>query len=163
MNKIEKIVELIKTIHSEDKEQIGFVLSDKKRIIVTAPAGCGKTRTMISKIAYELSTNKTMNLKKILALTFSVNAATKIKEDTIKLLPELLCNKDVDISRKLDVSNYHSFATILLRKHGFLLNEHFKEIQYFIILSESSSLLKEYLTPEEINVLLEYDNCLKKL
>lgn len=52
MNKAE-ISKIIEEIHGSDKEQLDFIFSEGKRLIVTAPAGCGKTRSMVSKIAYE--------------------------------------------------------------------------------------------------------------
>ena len=40
--------------HKNDKDQLDFILSTATKIVVTAPAGCGKTTAMISKIAWEL-------------------------------------------------------------------------------------------------------------
>ena len=45
---------VIKEKHAGDIEQLKFIFSDENRIIVTAPAGCGKTTAMVSKIAREL-------------------------------------------------------------------------------------------------------------
>src|SRR5660397_62342 len=105
MNK-EEMISKLREIHSSDEEQMEFITSDANKILITASAGCGKTKTMISKIAYELITTPDLNYKKILALTFSVNASTKIKEDTEVILPELLDNESIDLESKLDVSNY---------------------------------------------------------
>ena len=46
--------EVIRRKHSGDNEHMEFIFSEEKKIIVTAPAGCGKTTAMISKIAWEL-------------------------------------------------------------------------------------------------------------
>ena len=46
---------VIREKHAGDIEQLKFIFSDENRIIVTAPAGCGKTTAMVSKIARELS------------------------------------------------------------------------------------------------------------
>lgn len=70
-------------MHSDDNRQLEIIFDDNQRILVEAPAGCGKTTTMISKIAYILSTNGIPSTK-ILALTFSVNAAYKIKKIFLK-------------------------------------------------------------------------------
>ena len=43
--------EVIRRKHSGDNEHMEFIFSEEKKIIVTAPAGCGKTTAMISKIA----------------------------------------------------------------------------------------------------------------
>ena len=36
--------DIIREKHSGDDEQLNFIFSDDKNIIVTAPAGCGKTK-----------------------------------------------------------------------------------------------------------------------
>ena len=79
----EKLIQM----HSNDKKQLEVIFSDSKRLIVEAPAGYGKTKTMVSKIAYLIGSNKVPNPKKILALTFSINAAYKIRKDIIESLP----------------------------------------------------------------------------
>ena len=38
--------------HKDDKEHLDFIFSEDKQIVVTAPAGCGKTTAMISKLAW---------------------------------------------------------------------------------------------------------------
>ena len=40
--------------HKDDEDQLNFIRSTDKKIVVTAPAGCGKTTAMVSKIAWEL-------------------------------------------------------------------------------------------------------------
>ena len=44
---------VIREKHAGDIEQLKFIFSDENRIIVTAPAGCGKTTAMVSKIDRE--------------------------------------------------------------------------------------------------------------
>ena len=83
---------VIREKHAGDIEQLKFIFSDENRIIVTAPAGCGKTTAMVSKIARELSNGHILSNKKILAMTFSVNAAMKIKDSLKALLPEIVEN-----------------------------------------------------------------------
>ena len=74
------VEDIIREKHSGDDEQLNIIFSDDKNIIVTAPAGCGKTTAMVSKIARELSVGHIPSNKKVLAITFSVNAAMKIKD-----------------------------------------------------------------------------------
>ncbi|MFP3122603.1 ATP-dependent helicase [Ectobacillus funiculus] len=159
----EELREKFIQIHGEDQEQLDFILSEKKRIIVTASAGCGKTKAMISKIAHEIITNKNLNQKKILALTFSVNAATKIREDIKETLPLLLDNDKYKVDKKLDVSNYHGFANRLLRKHGYVLHNNLINIDGFIKVPDYSGELRKPLVAEEIRILEAYDSSLKKL
>lgn len=70
---------VIREKHSGDAEQLDFIFSEDSRIIVTAPAGCGKTTAMVSKIAWELSVGHISSNKKVLALTYSVNAKNENK------------------------------------------------------------------------------------
>lgn len=79
-----RVEDIIEVKHMGDVEQLSFIFSDDKKIIVTAPAGCGKTTAMVSKIARELSNGRISSNKKVLAMTFSVNAAMKIK-DSLKV------------------------------------------------------------------------------
>ena len=104
-------------------------------MIVQAPAGYGKTRTMVSKLAYILSTNQVLSPKKILALTFSVNAAYKIKKDVIEQLPNVLGGKEranaLSLHSKISVSNYHGFCRKVLSRYGYLLHDQLKTVNEF--------------------------------
>lgn len=155
---ISKMIEL----HGNDEDQIRFILSEERRLIVTASAGCGKTKSMISKIAYEIINKPDLNFKKFLALTFSVNAAIKIKEDTINTLPILLGDEKYDISKRLEVANYHSFSTKLIAKHGYALHEGLKNIERFKIVPDSR-LLDHYLTDSEINYLVDFSTAINEV
>lgn len=120
-NKILKeIKERIMHKHQGDEQQLAVIFSDAQIMMVEAPAGYGKTNTMVSKIAYMLATQQIPNPKRLLALTFSVNAAYKIKKDVLQKVPELLKNTglNVDISSKIFVSNYHGFCRNILKKYG---------------------------------------------
>ncbi|WP_182201037.1 UvrD-helicase domain-containing protein [Paraliobacillus salinarum] len=150
-------------IHGNDQEQLNFILSDENKIIVTAPAGCGKTKAMISKVAHEIITNEYLNNKRILALTFSVNSAAKIREDIKETLPTLLDRTNYEVDDKLDVSNYHGFANRILRKHGYILHENFKNINDFIRASDFNGGLRNNLVSEEIRILEDFDESIKKM
>ena len=49
--------------HADDAEQLKVVYSNSNRLLVEAPAGYGKTNTMVSKIAYMIATNQIPNPK----------------------------------------------------------------------------------------------------
>lgn len=117
---ISNIKEKIEEKHKNDKQQLDVIFSTSNRLLVEAPAGYGKTHTMVSKIAYMIATNQIPSPKKLLALTFSVNAAYKIKKDIINNIPELLndISKEINIKTKISVSNYHGFCRSILKKYG---------------------------------------------
>jgi DNA helicase-2/ATP-dependent DNA helicase PcrA len=116
----EQIRNRIQEKHGDDESQLAVIFSAHDRILVEAPAGYGKTSTMVSKIAYMIATQKIPHPKRLLALTFSVNAAYKIKKDVSAQVPELLRygGLDVDVRDKVKVSNYHGFSRNVLRKYG---------------------------------------------
>jgi len=124
--------EKIRNLHINDEDQLNFIFSDSLRIVVTAPAGCGKTTAMVSKIARELGDGKIESNKKVLAMTYSVNAAIKIKDSLMKLLPEIVDNTP-QLLKRVDVSNYHHFALRLLYKYGYYLNQHLLNLSEFKI------------------------------
>lgn len=126
------IQDAIAQAHSDDKEQLEAIFSDAERLIVEAPAGYGKTKTMISKIAYILASGRLPNPKKILALTFGVNAAYKIKKDVSEQLPKLLESgqfNPVRINERVFISNYHGFCRHVLKLYGYLIHENLRNIE----------------------------------
>lgn len=143
----------LKERHSGDAEQLGFIFSDASRLIVNAPAGCGKTTAMVSKIARELSLGNIESNKKILAMSFSVNASIRIKSDVKELLPSLVNNPKL-LLKKLDIANYHNFAMRLLHKYGFYLNKEFINLSEFRIISDSI-IKKENLISSSDNYIIE--------
>lgn len=121
----DNIVATIAKLHEDDMRQLEVIFSDKPRLIVEAPAGYGKTTTMVSRIAYLISTESIPNPKRILVLTFNVNAALKVKRDVADKLPTLLNmqNNPVVLSEKVTVTNYHGFCKGILRKFGYLISD----------------------------------------
>lgn len=147
-----EVLEAIRKRHSSDTDHMNFIFSDDQNIIVTAPAGCGKTTAMISKIARELSEQRIPNGKRILAMTFSVNAAIKIKDSLRDLLPLITENPEVFMKR-VDVANYHNFAMKLLYKYGFYLDKHLVLLKEFVITNEESKEVRAQLTSTESEIL----------
>lgn len=122
MNNVdESLNQKISQIHLDDSEQLEIIFSENKRIIVEAPAGSGKTKTLISVVAYNIVNKKIPSTKKILALTFSINASYKIKKDVIEQLPSILNLKQnnlPNISKNILVSNYHGLCRRILALYG---------------------------------------------
>lgn len=109
--------------HQGDEQQLKVIFSDSPRLMVEAPAGYGKTTTMISRIAYLYASGSIQNPKHILGLTFSVNAALKVKREVAEKLPALLGsqNSPVILGEKVTVTNYHGFCKRILKKYGYLV------------------------------------------
>lgn len=116
--------------HTGDRSQLDVIFSPQERILVEAPAGYGKTNTMVSKIAYMLATGQIPYPKRLLALTFSVNASYKIKKDVSQQIPALLqdMGSNIDIGDKVFVSNYHGFCRRVLKKYGYKFHSSLFEI-----------------------------------
>lgn len=131
--------EKIRELHSNDEDQLNFIFSNDPRIVVTAPAGCGKTTAMVSKIAIELGNGNIQNNKKVLAMTFSVNAAIKIKDSLKTLLPKIVDNT-AQLIERVDVSNYHHFALRLLYRYGYSLSSNLLNLSEFKIQSDEQAI-----------------------
>lgn len=136
-----QIQDTIAQAHAGDKEQLEAIFSDAKRLIVEAPAGYGKTKTMISKIAYILASGELQSPKKILALTFSVNAAYKIKKDVSEQLPKLIESGGFNparINERVFISNYHGFCRHVLKLYGYLIHENMRHIDTIKSIDDSN-------------------------
>lgn len=135
-----QLFQKLRDLHSEDERQLEVIFSESRRLIVEAPAGYGKTKTMISKVAYLLATGKISHPKKILALTFSVNAAYKIKKELAEHLPSLVQSgnsNQLRINEKLFVSNYHGFCRNILKKYGYLLHPNLSNLDLLKTVDDS--------------------------
>lgn len=166
---LEKIKEKIIAQHEGDEKQLEVIFSDSPRLIVEAPAGYGKTTTMISRIAYLFASDRIPNPKRILGLTFSVNAALKVKREVAGKLPSLLGsqNSPVAIGEKATVTNYHGFCKGILKKYGYLISETLrKDINLFRALGDSDiekqASLKTVLTSAELQSLKAVEAAVKE-
>lgn len=166
---LERIKEKIAVQHEGDKKQLDIIFSDSPRLIVEAPAGYGKTTTMISRIAYLFASGQIPNPKRILGLTFSVNAALKVKREVANKLPSLLGaqNSPMAISEKVSVTNYHGFCKAILKKYGYLIADALrKDINLFRAVSESEierhENLKTVLTVAELKILKAVESDVKE-
>lgn len=166
---LESLRAQIKILHENDEKQLDVIFTDAPRVIVEAPAGYGKTTTMISRIAYLYASGLIPNPKRVLGLTFSVNAALKIKRDVAEKLPILIgaSNNPTVINEKITVTNYHGFCKSVLRKYGYLITPQLrKDVNLFKAIGEENVSdypeLKTLISREEIRCLQETDNTIKR-
>lgn len=139
-NFLQNLKDKLKRQHNGDEGQLTCIFSEEPRIMVSAPAGYGKTTTMISRIAYIYATGSIPNPKKVLALTFSINAALKIKREVADKLPDLLCeeNNPNSVSERVTATNYHGFCKSVLKKYGRCISPLLdKDINKFTAVDES--------------------------
>ncbi len=164
-----EIKEKISAQHEGDERQLEVIFSDSLRLIVEAPAGYGKTTTMISRIAYLFASGGIPNPKRILGLTFSVNAALKIKREVAEKLPVLLGSKNspVALGEKVTITNYHGFCKGVLKKYGYLIADALrKDVNLFRAVGdgdiEKHSSLKTVLSLDELEKLKAMEIAVKK-
>lgn len=64
MSDTEKLKELLIRQHEGDERQLSVIFTEAPKVIVEAPAGYGKTTTMISRIAYLFASGQIPNPKR---------------------------------------------------------------------------------------------------
>lgn len=155
--------------HKGDAKQLEVVFSPHKRLLVEAPAGYGKTHTMVSRIAYLIAIGQIPVPKRLLALTFSVNAAYKIKKDVSKNIPELLegLNKQIKIKEKTYISNYHGFCRSVLKKYGYILHPALSHLDTLQSMDDSKSdaIMRSFkaISLDDANILSDFNSAVKNL
>lgn len=100
-----------------DASQRTAIFSTSKRVFVEAPAGYGKTTVMTGRACWLLASGEVRPPKKILALTFSVAAARRMRADlgaTMSVLPGSVAKRFED---SVMATNFHGFACSLLRRY----------------------------------------------
>lgn len=161
------IEEKLKASHFGDAKQLEIIFSQESRLIIEAPAGYGKTKTMVSKIAYMLATNQIPYPKRLLALTFSVNAAYKIKKDVTQNIPIILegTKSDFSISDKMLVTNYHGFARRILKRYGYKIHSGLLEVDRLQSVDDSytKNLMQSIsgLSYQNAEILSKFNNAVK--
>lgn len=100
-----------------DASQRSAIFSPSNRVFVEAPAGYGKTTVMTGRACWLLASGEVRPPKKILALTFSVAAARRMRADlgaTMSALPGSVTKRFED---SVMATNFHGFAWSLLRRY----------------------------------------------
>ena len=112
------------------------VLHTEGPLLVLAGAGSGKTRVVVTRVAYLILENR-VDPEGILAVTFTNKAAGEMRERVMGLLEE----HGLEASAKPVVSTFHSFCVRLLRRFGSSLAEVRKGFtSRFLIFDESDQL-----------------------
>lgn len=100
-----------------DASQRSAIFAPSKRVFVEAPAGYGKTTVMTGRACWLLASGEVQPPKRILALTFSVAAARRMRTDlgaTMSALPGPLAKS---FENRVMATNFHGFAWALLRRY----------------------------------------------
>ncbi|MFD1454935.1 UvrD-helicase domain-containing protein [Levilactobacillus lanxiensis] len=113
----EKLAQKIISENLDDPTQLSVIQAQEKNVIVEAPAGYGKTYTMVSMIQYWMAKDYIKNYKKVLCLSFSVSAARRMKE-SVGLAFE---GKSPELADKVFATNFHGLCRGILRKYGYLV------------------------------------------
>ena len=159
---------IIEKHHGDDK-QLEIIFSSSSRLLVEAPAGYGKTHTMVSRIAYLMAVGRLPSPKKLLALTFSINAAYKIKKDVSINVPDLLSglSSNINIKEKIYVSNYHGFCRSVLKKYGYIIHPNLLKLDTLQSIDDGrrDSIMRAYsnLSNDEATLLSDFNLAVKNL
>lgn len=147
-----------------NKEQALAVNTQNKNILVSAPAGSGKTKILVSRIMRLIEEEK-YNVNELLVLTFTKAAANEMKQRLEEAIKERLnqpfdnendfkhLKKQVALLNQAYISNFHGFCSTLLKQYGYLIgiNPNFEII-------ENPVLIKEETLDKLINNWLENSN-----
>lgn len=144
----DNINELIR-YHKSDVEQCTVLESSNKKLMVEAPAGYGKTKTLINKTKIMLFNDTLPNNKKILCLTYGVNAAYKIEKE----IYESFKSSSLNVKKRIKVSNFHRLAFSILIKYGYLIDDKLKTFKKLEVLDEADKKVKEKLNKEDQKVI----------
>lgn len=122
-----------------NEKQQEAVKTTEGPLLVLAGAGSGKTRVLTTRIAY-LIEEMGIDLKNILAITFTNKAAKEMKERIYKMLGP--------IGYQIQISTFHSFGLLMLKENYKTLG--FKE--NFTILDSDDSLTVIKKIMKELNM-----------
>lgn len=171
-NKWQSLAEKLASKSTLNEEQIKALVSTHS-VSVVAAAGSGKTRLLINRYLLHLLAEDTLKPNRIVAITFTENAAAEMRERIRELIDELLKDTDFqDFHRRLSelqlwlslaqISTIHSFCQSILSEYpleveiapGFATMEQTAQYLHFselvdLILREINEKTLEGLSPEE--------------
>lgn len=116
---------------SLNDEQNLAVYSRGSSILVSAPAGSGKTKILVNRMM-SLIEDDYININQLLVLTFTKAAALEMKQRLIEELNKKIQNTDGHLKEHLEkqkillndayITNFHSFCSDLLSQYGYMIN-----------------------------------------
>ena len=106
------------------------IFKRNQHILVSAPAGSGKTKILVSRILELLKEG--VNIDQFLVLTFTAAAASEMKQRLVKMLDEQIQEVDDDALKKhllvqkekmpfSYITNFHGFCNQLISMYGYLV------------------------------------------
>ena len=137
-------------INALNDQQKEAVLERGKDILVSAPAGSGKTKILVSRII-SLIVEDRYHIDQFLVLTFTQAAASEMKQRLVVALEEEMMNANLELLEHLElqkaklpfayITNFHGFCNQLLSQYGYLIDVY----PGYTIVSETTSLKHETL------------------
>lgn len=120
------------TINSLNDGQYEAVISRNCSILVSAPAGSGKTKILVNRIMALIEEDH-YDVDQLLVLTFTNAAALEMKQRLQTALQQRLqediCHqlenhllKQQQLLPKAYITNFHGFCSTLLKQYGYLIN-----------------------------------------
>lgn len=107
------------------EEQTKAINSLNKNYIVSASAGSGKTFVLINRILKRVLEDN-IDIDKILALTFTDNAASEMKKRLTKELNSIsstpYIEKQKSLLQQAHISSFHSFFLSIVKEYGYLID-----------------------------------------
>lgn len=147
-----------RAVDSLDDSQRRVVESAESRLYVVAPAGYGKTYTMAAKLERDLSCGVIPHPKRALCLTYSVNAARKMRNDVVSRLPRTYADRVL-------ACNFHGLSRRILGFYGKLAFGTTIDMNGIVPLDDSAAL--EFLnheggtSPRVAGVIRSFDNAVR--
>jgi len=103
-------MDLENVVESLNDRQKEAVTADRTNLLVYAGAGSGKTRVLVSRIAWLIAVENVMK-REIMAVTFTNKAAGEIRERLARMLDE-------PVPRYMWVGTFHSLCARFLRENA---------------------------------------------
>lgn len=116
---------------NENEQQYEAITTRNKSILVSAPAGSGKTKVLVDRIIMMLC-NENISVNQLLVLTFTSAAAGEMKQRLLNALMKKIeatndehllrhLKKQIDLLPNAYITNFHGFCSDILKQHGSII------------------------------------------